>query len=135
MALIILLALSLLIRIERGLLGLILTAIIIIVGFYWFREIKKVMKSRRPLKEYPLEINEENDVINLTAQVPGPENAVSFEVVGRKLLLRGGMGFRRVVRLPYRVRVLSSSYVNGVLHIKLVREDIVESEGRERDYY
>ncbi|RLG10491.1 MAG: hypothetical protein DRN64_02820, partial [Thaumarchaeota archaeon] len=63
-------------------------------------------------------------------QVPGPESEVSFEVKGNKLLLRGGMGFRRVVKLPYRVRVLSSSYVNGILHIKLLRADVIERRER-----
>ncbi|MCS7132147.1 MAG: hypothetical protein N3F65_00945 [Nitrososphaeria archaeon] len=129
-----LLALSLLIRLERGLLGLILTAIVIIIGFYWFREIKKAIKSGKTVRKYPLEISEEGDVINLTAQVPGPENAVSFEVSGRKLLLRGGMGFKRVIRLPYKVRVLSSSYVNGILHIRLLRENVIQNKERE-EYY
>lgn len=134
MVLLILLILSLLIRLERGLLGLILTVIIIIIGFYWFREIRKAVRSGRPTKGYPLEINEEDDVINLTAQVPGPEDAISFEISGKKLLLRGGMGFKRVIRLPYRVRILNSSYVNGILHIKLVREGVIENK-RKEEYY
>lgn len=132
--LLILLALSLLIRLERGLLGLILTAIVLIIGFYWFREIKKAIKSGRPIREYPIEISEEGDVINLTAQVPGPENAVSFEVSGKKLFLRGGMGFKKVIRLPYQVRVLSSSYVNGILHIRFIKENIIRNRGQ-TEYY
>ena len=120
------LLLSMLLRVQRGLLGLILTAILVVLGFYWFKEIRKVLEQSERTREYPLEISEEDDMISLTAQVPGPESEVSFEVKGNKLLLRGGMGFRRVVRLPYRVRVLSSSYINGILHIKLLRADVIE---------
>ena len=120
------LLLSMLLRVQRGLLGLILAAILVVLGFYWFKEIRKVLEQSERTREYPLEISEEDDMISLTAQVPGPESEVSFEVKGNKLLLRGGMGFKRVVRLPYRVRVLSSSYINGILHIKLLRADVIE---------
>ena len=120
------LLLSMLLRVQRGLLGLILTAILVVLGFYWFKEIRKALEQGGRTREYPLEISEEDDMISLTAQVPGPESEVSFEVNGNKLLLRGGMGFKRVVRLPYRVRVLSSSYINGILHIKLLRADVIE---------
>ena len=118
--------LSILLRFQRGLLGLILTAILVVLGFYWFKEIRKALEQSERTREYPLEISEEDDMISLTAQVPGPESEVSFEVKGNKLLLRGGMGFRRVIKLPYRVRVLSSSYINGILHIKLLRADVIE---------
>ena len=120
------LLLSMLLRFQRGLLGLILTAILVVLGFYWFKEIRKALEQSGRTREYPLEISEEDDMISLTAQVPGPESEVSFKVNGNKLLLRGGMGFKRVVRLPYRVRVLSSSYINGILHIKLLKADVIE---------
>jgi len=124
------LLLSMLLRVQRGLLGLILTAILAVLGFYWFKEIRRALEQVGRAREYPLEVSEEDDMISLTAQVPGPESEVSFEVKGNKLLLRGGMGFRRVVKLPYRVRVLSSSYVNGILHIKLLRADVIERRER-----
>ena len=132
--LIALLALSLFLRFQRGLLGLILTGILIILGFYWFKEIKRALRSERPRRDYLLEISEDDDVISLTAQVPGPEEHVSFEVLGKKILLRGGMGFSRVVKLPCKVKVLSSSYVNGILHIKLAKLDIVERKERHQSY-
>lgn len=126
-----LLALAILLRLQRGLLGLILTGILIILGIYWFKEIKKVFESVRTPKEYPLEVSEYDDVISLTAQVPGPESEVSFEILGNKILLRGGMGFRKAVKLPYKVKVLSSSYINGILHLKLIKADLIE---KRRDY-
>jgi len=124
------LILTVLIRFQRGLLGLILTGIIAILGFYWFRELRKDLEQGRSVREYPLEVSEEDELISLTAQIPGPEDEVSFEVKGNKLFLRGGMGFRRVIRLPYRVRILSSSYINGVLHLKLVKADVIERKNR-----
>ena len=69
-------------------------------------------------------------MISLTAQVPGPESEVSFEILGNKILLRGGMGFRRAVKLPYKVRVLSSSYINGILHLRLIKADLIEEKKR-----
>ena len=128
-----LLALAILLRLQRGLLGLILTGILIILGIYWFKEIKKVFEGAKASKEYPLEVSEYDDVISLTAQVPGPENEVSFEILGNKILLRGGMGFRRAVKLPYKVKVLSSSYINGILHLRLIKADLIE-EKRRRNY-
>ncbi|MCD6341400.1 MAG: hypothetical protein J7L83_00875 [Thaumarchaeota archaeon] len=132
--LICLLAISVLIRLERGLLGVVLTGILLVLGFYWFKEIKRAIGSGRPRREYPLEITEEKNVIDLIAQVPGPEEAVSFEISGKKLLVRGGMGFKKVVKLPYRVRVLRSSYINGILHIKLVREEVIKKDEQSPSY-
>jgi len=117
-------------RLQRGLLGLILTGVVIILGIYWFKEIKKALESVRAPKEYPVEVSEDDDLISLTAQVPGPESEVSFEISGNKVLLRGGKGFRRAVKFPYRVRVLRSSYINGILHLKLARADVIEERGR-----
>ncbi|MCD6235617.1 MAG: hypothetical protein J7J94_01295 [Thaumarchaeota archaeon] len=130
LALLILLALSLLLRFQRGLLGLVLTGILALLGFYWFKELRKVVSSERGQRDYLLEVSDYGDVISLTAQVPGPEEAVSFEVSGKKLLLRGGRGFKRAVRLPYKVEVLSSSYVNGILHIKLAKIEAVKKKSR-----
>jgi len=127
-ALISLLALSLLLRLYRGLLGLILTGILVILGFYWFKEVGRALRSGAPEREYMLEVVEDDGVLSVTAQVPGPEEDVSFEVLGRRIVLRGGRGFVRVVKLPCRVRVLSSSYVNGILHLRLAKLDIVERE-------
>jgi len=128
-----LLALAILLRFQRGLLGLILTGILIILGIYWFKEIKKAFEGAKAPREYPLEISEYDDVISLTAQVPGPESEVSFEILGNKILLRGGMGFKKAVKLPYKVKVLSSSYINGILHLRLIKADLIEE--RERGSY
>ncbi len=112
---------ALLMRFQRGLLGLALTAIILLLGFYWFRELRKAVKSYRAYERFPFELVEEGGMIVLTAQVPGPESEVSVQVLGKKLLVRGGRGFKKAIKLPYPAVLLSSSYVNGVLHVKLLR--------------
>lgn len=119
--LVILLVFSLLMRFERGLLGIILTATIGLLGFYWFRELRKAVLSYKVHEKLPFELIEEGDMIVITAQVPGPESEVSLKVRGRKLFVKGGKGFKKGVKLPYPAVLLSSSYINGVLHAKLLR--------------
>jgi len=129
--LLLLILFSLMLRLGRGILGLILIGVIALLGIYWFKEVKKALKTYRPRIEYPLELVEDGDLLTLTAQVPGPEEQVSVKISGRKLLIRGGRGFKRVVKLPYPVKVLKRSYVNGILHLELIREQQVVNRRRE----
>ena len=120
--LLLLILFSLMLRLGRGILGLILIGVIALLGVYWFKEVKKALKTYRPRIEYPLELIEDGDMLTLTAQVPGPEEEVSVKISDRKLLIRGGRGFKRIVKLPYPVRILKRSYVNGILHLEFIRE-------------
>ena len=129
--LLLLILFSLMLRLGRGVLGLILIGVIVLLGVYWFKEVKKALKTYRPRIEYPLELVEDGDLLTLTAQVPGPEEEVSIKISGRKLLIRGGRGFKRIVKLPYPVKVLKRSYVNGILHLELIREQQVVNRRRE----
>ena len=129
--LLLLILFSLMLRLGRGVLGLILIGVIVLLGVYWFKEVKKALKTYRPRIEYPLELVEDGDLLTLTAQVPGPEEEVSIKISGRKLLIRGGRGFKRVVKLPYPVKILKRSYINGILHLKLIREQQVVNRRRE----
>ena len=129
--LLLLILFSLMLRLGRGILGLILIGIIALLGVYWFKEVKKALKTYRPKIEYPLELTEDGDILTLTAQVPGPEEEVSVKISDRKLLIRGGRGFKRIVKLPYPVKILKRSYVNGILHLELIREQQVVNRRRE----
>ncbi|MEM1775731.1 MAG: hypothetical protein QW079_02245, partial [Nitrososphaerota archaeon] len=71
-----LLVISLVIRFQRGLLGLALVIAVALLGFYWFKELKKAFTKQRAVEKYPVEILEQGDLILLTAQVPGPEEEV-----------------------------------------------------------
>lgn len=126
--LLLLILFSLMLRLGRGILGLILIGIIVLLGLYWFKEVKKALKTYRPKIEYPLELVENGDLLILTAQVPGPEKEVSVKILGRKLLIRGGKGFKKTIKLPYPVKILKRSYVNGILHLQFIREQRVMSK-------
>lgn len=123
--LLLLILFSLMLRLGRGILGLILIGIIVLLGLYWFKEVRKALKTYRPKIEYPLELVENGDLLILTAQVPGPEEEVSVKILGRKLLIRGGKGFKKTVKLPYPVKILKRSYVNGILHLQFIKEQKV----------
>lgn len=127
--LVILLALilvSLTARFQRSLLGLALVIALGLLAFYWVRELRKAVSSRMTVEKYPVEIIEKDGLILLTAQVPGPEEEVKVELKGTKLLVMGGKGFRRIIKLPYRATILTRSYLNGVLHLQLRKT--IESE-------
>ena len=123
--LLLLILFSLMLRLGRGILGLILIGIIVLLGLYWFKEVRKALKTYRPKIEYPLELVENGDLLILTAQVPGPEEEVSVKILGKKLLIRGGRGFKKTVKLPYPVRILKRSYINGILHLQFIKEQKV----------
>jgi hypothetical protein len=114
-----LILISLTARFQRSLLGLALIIALGLLAFYWARELRKAASSRRAVEKYPVELIEKDELILLTAQVPGPEEEVKVELRGTKLLLMGGRGFRRIIKLPCRATILTRSYLNGVLHLQL----------------
>lgn len=67
--------------------------------------------------------------MDVTAQVPGPETKVRVELFGKKLVLIGGMGFRRTVKLPFEAMLREIRYVNGILNARLVRRTASATTG------
>ena len=112
----------LLLRFQQGMLGIILIALTAGLAFYWVRELSKTMKKSN-WGDLLCELHEENGMLSLVAQVPGPAEKVKVEVIGKKLLLRGGLGFKRIVNLPFEARITDIRYVNGILSAKLVRRE------------
>jgi len=113
--------LAFVLRLQTGLLGLVLGGLGVLLAFYWFKALSKSLSTSH-WDEYLLEIRNEGDFLDLTAQVPGPENKVRLELLGRTVVLRGGMGFKRTVKLPYEAILRELRYVNGILNAKLVRK-------------
>ena len=113
---------AILLRFQQGLLGIILVILTAGLTFYWVRELSKTMKKTN-WGDLLCELHEEDGVLSLVAQVPGPEESVRVEVMGRKLLLKGGLGFRRIVNLPFEAKITDIRYVNGILSAKLVRRE------------
>lgn len=120
LVLVVVASLSLLVRVQTGLLGLVLGGLAAALAVYWFIALKKSLKTSS-WDDYLLELRQDGDILDVTAQVPGPENKVKVELFGRKLILEGGMGFRRTVKLPFEAIVRELRYVNGILTARLVK--------------
>lgn len=114
-----LITISLTTRFQRSLVGLALVIALVLLGFYWIRELRRAVSSRRTVEKYPIELIERDELILLTAEVPGPEEEVKVELRGNKLLVMGGRGFKRIIKLPCNATILTRSYLNGVLHLQL----------------
>ncbi len=121
-ALVIVAVFGVVMRFSTGLLGIILGALAGGLAIYWLMEINKSLK-RDAWKDFLLEIREEGDMIDLTAQVPGPENKVKVELFGKRLVLKGGMGFQRTVKLPFEAILKELKYVNGILSARLEKKE------------
>jgi len=113
---------TILLRFQPGLLGIILLVLTAGLAFYWIKELSKAVK-KGVWSDLLCELREENGVINLVAQVPGPPESVRIEVSGKKIFLFGGLGFRRTLDLPFEARVMDMRYVNGILSARLVRQE------------
>jgi HSP20 family molecular chaperone IbpA len=112
------------IRLQRGLIGLILAGLAITLVIYWIRELYTAAKKEMtpPVakhKKWFCDIIDENENIIIVAEVPGPEELVKAEVVGRTVRIYGGQDFTKEVKLPKDCELVQSSYINGVLNVKL----------------
>ncbi|MDJ0271876.1 MAG: hypothetical protein QXN23_06445 [Candidatus Caldarchaeum sp.] len=121
-------AASFFIRLSPGILGLALAAMAVLLTLYWARAVKTSLGSSA-WDDYLLELRQEGDVVDVTAQVPGPETKVRVELLGRKLILIGGMGFRRTVKLPFEAMLRELRYVNGILTARLVKRTASATTG------
>jgi len=124
LALVVVAVLSFMLRLQAGLLGLVLGGLAVGLAVYWIKALQQSTLSA-PWDDFLLEIRHEGDVVDLTAQVPGPESKVRVELLGRKLVLIGGMGFKRTVKLPFEAILRELKYVNGILNAKLVKRTAV----------
>ncbi len=121
--------LTLLVRGQRGLLGALLAIAALALLVYWANEVRVALKGGA--EGIPKEVDEQwiYDMIRrgkellFIAEVPGPEEEVRISVRGRAIEVFGGGGFHRIVKLPKRMRLSDSSYLNGVLKAKLEEDE------------
>lgn len=116
--------LTLLVRLQRGLLGIIPGALAVTLLVYWLREFRRMARKELlprniPKKQWTYELVEGGEEITLVAEVPGPEESVDAKVYERRLKIKGGNNFEKEVALPINSEILQTSYVNGVLHVRL----------------
>ncbi len=121
--------LMLLVRVQRGLLGIILAALASGLLIYWLREVRGIVKQEfsssgvtRSKPEWNYDLMEMKDEVTLVADVPGPEEEIKVQLEGEKLEIRGGNNFFKTVKLPKILNILNTNYLNGVLEVKLKRD-------------
>jgi len=116
------------IRIQRGLLGVILAGVATALLLYWLREIRRTVKKEwlgetPPSKsEWTYDLVDRGAEIAVIAEVPGPEDQISVKIVDHSLEIRGGENFFQQVKLPKDVEAPETTYNNGVLQVILKRK-------------
>jgi len=125
-------------RVSRGLLGIVLAGLAVVLILYWIRELRRTVKQEwhsiprpAPITTYrdtwDYELVDNGNTITLVAVVPGPASEVKARIEGHVLAIQGGSGFRKLVKLPTRLSIRAISYVNGVLNVKLQRAGNVKT--------
>lgn len=116
---------TLLIRVQRGLLGFILATLAMALLVYWLKEFRKTVKDEllpamSPSKaEWVYDVVDHGSEMRVIAEVPGPESEVKASLVDHNLEILGGQGFRKLVKLLDEVEITEITYRNGVLQVKL----------------
>jgi HSP20 family molecular chaperone IbpA len=112
-----------LIRVQRGLLGIILAGLAAALMIFWMREIRRLVKGElepiKSLKKWTYDIFESDDTVTIIAEVPGPAEEVEVKLKTRSLLIFGGQKFKKKVSVPRSLNLIESTYVNGVLNVKM----------------
>ena len=81
--------LIIILRLERGFLGLILGAASIALFVYWVREFKKIINDDKQFpslsnqKKWQYDIFENDNEITIVAEVPGPEKEILIDVINK----------------------------------------------------
>ncbi|WP_455279657.1 Hsp20/alpha crystallin family protein [[Eubacterium] cellulosolvens] len=116
--------LTLLVRFQRGLLGIVLGGLAVALVVYWIMEIRETLKTEFKVREiesgeWTPDIIENKDEIVVVGKVPGPREKIKVLLEENFLEVKGGLGFRKVVKLPSKIVSFNTSYTNGVLEVRL----------------
>lgn len=115
-------------RVQRGWLGILLSALAVFLLFYWLREFRKMSRFggnqlRASKADWLYEIMEDEEIITVIAQVPGPSESVRAWQLGNKLHIEAGQDFRKVVDIPKKSTLYDYAYSNGVLNVRLRKQE------------
>jgi len=119
---------TLLIRVQRGLLGFILATLALALLIYWLKEFRKTVKKEllpvisHSESEWVYDVVDHGSEMKMIAKVPGPESEVKASLVDHNLEILGGQGFRKIVKLLEEVEITDTTYRNGVLQVKLKKK-------------
>ncbi|WP_309492539.1 Hsp20/alpha crystallin family protein [Candidatus Hecatella orcuttiae] len=120
--------LILIIRVQRGLLGIVLAGLAVFLLVYWLRELRKTVKEEwlavpvQQQVEWAYDLIDRDSELILVAEVPGPEDQVKVKLEGRVLEIAGGHGFHKRVKLPRNVEKPETTYNYGVLEVRLKKK-------------
>jgi hypothetical protein len=125
--LVIAVVLALLVRVQRGLLGIVLGAIAVGLLVYWVSELRKTVKKEFSVPsavKWSPDIFHRDDKVIVLGVVPGPEKKVKAQFRDGILEVRGGQGFHEFVSLGKHLRIEEAKYVNRVLQVRLRKESL-----------
>lgn len=120
--------LLLIIRVQRGLLGIVLASLAAFLLVYWLKEVRKTIREEwltvTPPKqeEWAYDLLDRGSDLILVAEVPGPADQVKVKLEGRRLQIIGGRNFRKQVKLPQDVEKPEITYNYGVLEVRLEKK-------------
>jgi len=114
-------------RLGRGLLGVVLAVIAAGLVIYWVRETRGMLRSERSIRrdrpsKWNYDMIDSHDEVRLVAEVPGPEELVKVTLSESVLEIKGGGDFHKTVTLKRPLELVGTTYVNGVLSVRLRKE-------------
>jgi len=138
---------ALLVRLQRGLLGVTLSVIAVGVLAFWLSEVRGLLRKRyQGVKAFPdrgaggpgspraymlqqdlkdelwtYDLYDEDGETVLVAKVPGPEDDIMVNLSDGRLEIAGGRNFSRSLKIPGKVRISRVTYKNGVLVVGFTR--------------
>jgi|TARA_B100001750_G_C15489244_1_gene590208 HSP20 family molecular chaperone IbpA len=119
--------LIIILRLERGFLGLILGAASLALFVYWVREFKKIINDDKQFpslsnqKKWQYDIFENDNEITIVAEVPGPEKEILIDIINKTVKI-SNENFSEEIKLKKEVSIIEKSYLNGILNLKLKKE-------------
>jgi len=120
--------LIIILRLERGFLGLILGGASIALFVYWVREFKKIINDDKQFpslsnrKKWQYDIFENDNEITIVAEVPGPEKEILIDIINKTVKI-SNENFSEDIKLKKEVSIINKSYLNGILNLKLKKEE------------
>ena len=118
-----------LMRFQRGIIGLILGLTGGLLLFFWVREFKKTVKQELSPsnKNWDYEIQKTMNSFNLTATLTQPEPSLSVSLFKDKLQIKG-QKFEETITVSKNMILDSHSYINNVLYVKLIKNQKLKKD-------
>ncbi len=116
--------LAMLVRLQRGLLGVVLGGLAAVLAVYWILETRRTLKKEMRIRPFEArgwspDIIEDRNQILVVGKVPGPKEKIRVLLHEDLLEVKGGLEFNEVIKLPARAVSFNTAYNNGVLEVRL----------------